>query len=69
MKVLQVLNSLKADRANAVLWINHELREAAFHPGRGEVYATAVDYNDAMMARTDPALNIEKHCGGELISA
>lgn len=69
MTALQLLNALKSDRANAVLWIDHDRREAAFHPGRGEVYATVIDYSNAMTARTDPALNIEKHSSGELISA
>jgi ABC-type tungstate transport system permease subunit len=69
MTGLQILNALKADRANAVLWINHDRREAAFHPGGAHVYAMPVAYNDAMIARTDPALNIIDRTDGETMSA
>lgn len=70
MTALEIINELKAKRATAMLYINHARKESAFHPGGGEVYATPVTYADAMMARTDPALNIvQKTPHGELIEA
>ena len=59
MTALEILTALKADPENAMLYMDHVKRKAAFHPGGAEVYATAVLYSDAKMARTDPALNID----------
>jgi hypothetical protein len=59
MTALEILNALKADTENAMLYMDHEKRKAAFHPGGAEVYATSVSYADAKMARTDPSLNVD----------
>ena len=69
MTTLDILNALKADRQNAILWLNHDRREAAFHAGGATAYCVPVDYSDAKMARTDPALNIIDMTDGETLSA
>jgi ABC-type iron transport system FetAB ATPase subunit len=69
MTALEILKALKADRANAILWINHDRRQAAFHPGRSIPVCQPVDYSEAMMARTDPALSVINQTDGEILSA
>jgi hypothetical protein len=69
MTALQILNALKSDPSNAILWINHDRKDAAFHAGRGTVCCVPVAYDDAKMARTDPALNIIDTTDGETLSA
>ena len=49
--------ALKADRKNAVLWINEERKEAAFHSGVTP-HAVTVDFNSALVAKGDPAIGI-----------
>ena len=65
MSALNIIRTLKADR-NRVLWINHERREAALSPDDNSV-CTPVDYNDALIARTDTSLCIAGECDGEII--
>lgn len=69
MTALEIINKLKANRNDAALWINHNRKEAAVHPGVNYIYAVSVSYIDAMVARGDPNLNIEKLPSGELITA
>lgn len=70
MTALEIINKLKSARGDAMLWIDHSRKEAALHPGYRHEYAVSVPYADAMMARTDPALDIiEKTQDGELITA
>jgi hypothetical protein len=72
MTPLQIITLLKATRDNsdpAVLWVNHARREAAVHPGNGETYCLPVAYSDAMIARTDPALDIISATDGETLAA
>jgi hypothetical protein len=53
-----------------MLWINYDRKEAALHPGYRHEYAVNVPFADAMMARTDPALDIiQKTQDGELFTA
>lgn len=69
MTAIEILNALKADRHNAMLWLNHDRREAAFHPGGSVTCCQPVAYADAMLARTDPALSIIDRTDGETLSA
>lgn len=72
MTSLEILDLLKSTRDRvdpAVLWIDHENREAAVHPGGGTTCCTPVDYKIAMIARTDPALNIVSTADGETLVA
>ena len=69
MNALEILNAMKADPANAILWINHDRREAAFHAGGATAHCQPVSYSEAKMARTDPALNIIDLTDGETLAA
>ena len=69
MNALEILNALKADPANAMLWLSHDRREAAFHAGGATACCQPVDYSEAKMARTDPALNIIDMTDGETLTA
>jgi len=69
MTALQILKLLKSTRNNArpaLLWLNHERRDAAVHDGE---IARGVDYGEAKMARTDPALHIIDETDGETLAA
>ena len=69
MTPLQILNLLQSTRDKhncALLWVNHDRREAAVHDGN---VAHPVAYNDAIVARTDPALNIISRVDGETLAA
>jgi len=72
MTALEIANMLKAtrDKRNpAILWINHERRSAAVHPGGGEACCIPVTYNDAVVARSDPAFSIIDRTDGEIYAA
>ena len=72
MTALDIINTLKQTRDRvdpAVLWIDHENREAAVHPGGGTTCCTPIDYKVAMIVRTDPALNIVSAADGETLVA
>lgn len=69
MTALQILSALKADPLNAVLWLNHDRRVAAFHAGGSVSHCQPVAYEDAMIARTDPALSIVSQADGETLAA
>jgi hypothetical protein len=69
MTALEIINLLKSTRDShncALLWVNDDRREAAVHDGE---VAHAVDYNDAVIARTDPAMNIISRIDGETFAA
>jgi hypothetical protein len=69
MTALQILNLLQSTRNSAncaLLWLNHDRREAALHDGQ---IAHSVSYSEAMMARTDPALSIIDKTDGETLAA
>ena len=69
MTALQILDALKRDPANAMLWLNHNRREAAFHAGGAVACCQPVNYSDAKVARTDPALRIVDTTDGETLTA
>ena len=70
MTALEIINKLKSARGDAMLWIIYDRKEAALHPGYRHEYAVNVPFADAMMARTDPALDIiQKTQDGELFTA
>ena len=69
MTALQILNLLKSTRDNAspaILWVHDGKRKAALHDG---TITREVDYNEAVMARDDPALNIISRVDGECYAA
>ena len=69
MNALQILNLLQSTRDKstpALLWLNHDRRDAAVHDGE---IAHRVDYCEAKMARTDPALQIIDATDGETLAA
>jgi len=57
MTALEIIKALKADRKNAILWINEDRKEAAFHGGAVS-YAVTVDLNAALVAKGDPAIGV-----------
>jgi hypothetical protein len=72
MTALEIANMLKDTRDKrepAILWINHERRSAAVHPGGGEACCIPVTYNDAKVASTDPAFSIVEQIDGEIYAA
>ena len=68
MTAIEITRALKADRRNAVLWINEQRKEAAFHPGNGS-YCVAVNYISAMVAKADPAFGIIDETDGRIYAA
>lgn len=72
MTALEIAKMLKATRDNrdpAILWINHERRSAAVHPGGFKSCCIPVAYNEAVVARSDPAFNIIERIDGEIYAA
>ena len=65
MTALEILNAMKSDR-NRILWINHERRDAAYHNGS---FAVPVAFNDAVLVRSDPAIQIIEKRDGEILQA
>lgn len=65
MTALEILKGLKRN-PDCLLWINHDLEEAAYHNGDT---AWLIDYQDAMLARSDPALSIIDKAEGEILSS
>lgn len=63
MNSLDIIKALKADRNNAVLWINEERKESAFHSGVTS-YAVTVDFNTALVAKGDPSVVIIDNTDG-----
>jgi len=57
MTALEIIRALKSDRKNAVLWINNEREEAAFHSGQFHGCVT-VDYNAAIIAKGDANIGV-----------
>lgn len=68
MTALEITKALKADRQNAILWINEDRKEAAFHGGAVS-YAVSVDFNAAMVAKSDPAFCIVDTTDGTTYAA
>lgn len=68
MNALDIIKSLKADRKNAVLWINEERKEAAFHGGVTS-YAVTVDFNAALVAKGDTSVVIIDKTDGTTYAA
>lgn len=65
MTSLEILKGLKRNR-DSLLWINHDRYDAAYHDGD---IATRVDYQSAMLARSDPSINIIDKTDGEILSS
>jgi len=68
MTALEITRALKAEKKNAILWINEDRREAVFHAGPAGC-AYPVNFNDAIIARGDPAFGIVESCDGEVYAA
>jgi hypothetical protein len=66
MTALEILKALKSN-PNAMLWINSERHEAAYNDGEDDV--GPVDYQSALLARSDPALGIIDKTDGETLSS
>lgn len=67
MTSLEILNAMKSNH-DCILWINHERRDAAFHPGNGG-FAIPVTFNDAVLVRTDTSIQIVEKRDGEILQA
>ena len=65
MTALELLKSIKRNR-NSLLWINSERGEAAYHDGD---IAYRVDYESAMLVRSDPSIVIVDKTDGETLAA
>jgi hypothetical protein len=63
---LEILKALKSN-PNAMLWINSERKEAAYHDG--DIFCSPVDYQTAMLVRPDPSLFIIDKTDGETLSS
>lgn len=68
MTALEITKALKANR-NGVLWVNDDSKQAAYHPGGGISYCTPVGYNDAILAKTDPAFIVISNTDGNTYAA
>jgi hypothetical protein len=69
LEITIMLKNTRDERNPAILWINHERRSAAVHPGGGEACCIQVTYNDAKVASADPAFNIIDQTDGEIYAA
>lgn len=69
MTALEITKALKADRQNALLWINEERKQSAFHSGGAVSYALTVDFNAALIAKSDPAFCIVDTTDGTTYAA
>lgn len=67
MTALEILNAMKANH-NCILWINHERRDAAYHECNGST-AIPVAFNDAVLVRSDPGIQIVEKRDGEILAA
>ena len=65
MNAIEMLNAMKSDRIN-ILWLNKDRREACFHDGQ---IGYPVDYNDAVLVRSDPSIKIIDTTDGETLQA
>jgi hypothetical protein len=68
MTALEITKALKAARKDALLWINEDRMEAAFHSGATS-HAVAVDFNAALIAKSDPAFCIVDTTDGTTYAA
>ena len=68
MTALEITKALKAERSGALLWINEDRKEAAFHGGAVS-YAVAVDFNAALVAKSDPAFGLVDTTDGTTYAA
>ena len=68
MTALEITKALKADRQNALLWINEERKQAAFHSGVVS-HALTVDFTAALIAKSDPAFCIVDTTDGTTYAA
>ena len=66
LAIENLLFSTRDKNSPALLWVNHIRREAAVHDGE---YAHVVEYNEAMMARSNPAFSIIDMTDGETLAA
>lgn len=57
MTALEITKALKADRQNALLWINEDRKQAAFHSGVAS-HSVTLDFNAALVAKSDPNFGI-----------
>jgi len=65
MTSLEILKGLKRN-PNCLLWINHDRYEAAYHDGNS---GFPVDYQSALLARSDPSIFIIDKTDGETLSS
>ena len=68
MTALEITKALKADRQNAVLWINEDRKKAAFHSGVTS-HAVTVGFKAAIIAKADPSIGIIDQTDGETYAA
>ena len=68
MTALEITKALKAARKDALLWINEDRMEAAFHSGATS-YAVTVGFNAALVAKGDPAIGIVDTTDGTTYAA
>jgi hypothetical protein len=68
MTALEITKALKDERSDALLWINEDRKEAAFHGGAVSC-AVAVDFNAAMVAKSDPAFGLVDTTDGTTYAA
>jgi hypothetical protein len=67
MNALEITRDLKRNRNN-VLWINDARREAV-HLCNVNNVSTGVDYNDAILAKGDPAFGVVETRDGTVYAA
>lgn len=67
MTALEITKAMKANRTG-LLWINDDRREAAYHPRSGS-YCEVVDYNSALVAKSDPAFGVVDTTDGTTYAA
>jgi hypothetical protein len=66
MTALEILKGLKRN-PNAMLWINSERKKASYNDGEDDV--GPVDYQSALLARSDPSIGIIDKTDGETLSS
>ena len=70
MTALEIIQALKKNRQeDAVLWINHDRRQACYADTTAPANVIPVNYNDAVIARSDPEIVLVEHRDGEIYVA
>jgi len=68
MTALTIIRTLQANK-NAILWLNRDRRQAALSGHDNSGVCAPVDFNEAIVAKTDTNLRLVEESDGEIYKA